>query len=93
MTALPSERDAILLVDSYAVATGSITFQLFQTIAGGSREILQPGGSVEQLQLPLSAAPEVTRDSSRRTGVSFAEQIRCRLVSKRLNHTVYILHE
>src|SRR6266511_6106530 len=46
MAALPSERDAILLVDAYAVATGLIALQLFQTTACGNREILQLGGSV-----------------------------------------------
>ena len=75
------------------MAADSIALQLFQAIAGGNREILELGGSIEQLQLPLSASPEVTRDSPSETSISFPEQIRRRLVSKRVNHTFYILHE
>jgi hypothetical protein len=86
MAALPSERDAILLVDAYAAAAGLIALQLFQAIASGNREILELGGSVEQLQLPLRTSPEVSRDSPSGTSVSFPEQIRRGLVSKRVNH-------
>jgi hypothetical protein len=86
MAVLPSERDAVLLVDAYAVATGLIALQLFQAIAGGNREILKRGSSVEQLQLPLRTSPEVTRDSPSGTSISVAEQIRRGLISKRVNH-------
>ena len=81
MAALPSERDAILLVDANAMATGVTALQAFQAIASGNREILELGGSVEQFQLPLSASPEVTRDSSSGTSISFPEQIRGRLAN------------
>jgi hypothetical protein len=93
MAALPSERDAILLVDANTMAAGSTTLQLFQAIAGGNREILELGGSIEQLQLPLSTSPEVSRDAPSGTSVPFPEQIRRVLVSKRVNHTFYMLHE
>jgi hypothetical protein len=93
MAVLPSECDAILLVDAHAVATGSIALHLFQAIASGNREILKPGGSVEQLQLPLGTSPEVTRDSPSETGIPVAEQIRRGLISKRVNHALYMLHE
>jgi hypothetical protein len=93
MAVLPSERDTILFVDTDAVATGSIALQWFQAIASGNREILKLGRSVEQLQLPLRTSPEVTRDPPSRTGISIAEQIRGGLISERVNHALYILHE
>ena len=93
MAVLPSKRDAILLVDADAVATSSIALQSFQAIARRNREILQLGGSVEQLQLPLRTSPEVTRDSPGETGIPVAEQIRRGLISERVNHALYILHE
>jgi hypothetical protein len=93
MAVLPSECDAILLVDAYAVAAGLIALQVFQPIASGNREILKLGSSVEELQLPLRTSPEVTRDPPGGTGISVAEQIRRGLISKRVNHVSYILHE
>jgi hypothetical protein len=92
MAVLPSERDTILLVDGYAVATGLIANQLFQAIASGNREILELGSSVEELQLPLRTSPKVMRDPPSGTGVSVAEQIRRGLISKRVNHVIHLLH-
>ena len=82
-----------MLVDAYGVATGSIALQWLQAIASRNREILKPGSGVEQLQLPLRTSPEVTRDAPGETCIPVAEQIRRGLISERVNHTLYILHE
>jgi hypothetical protein len=81
MADLPSEREAILRADPYAVSAGLIALQSFQAIAGWNREVFEFGGGVEQLQFPLSASPEVIGDSPGGTRIPCAKQIRRRLVS------------
>jgi hypothetical protein len=55
VTALPSERDAILIVDPNAISTRAITPQPLEAIAGGNQQILEACCHVQQFQLPLCA--------------------------------------
>ena len=54
---LPPKRDAILLVDPYAVLLGPRPLQPFRAIAGRDAEVVEPSRHVEGLQLPLRDAP------------------------------------
>jgi hypothetical protein len=63
MTALPSKRDAILIVDPDAVAARAIAFQALEAITGGNRQIFETRCHVQQFQLPLNSAPELARNS------------------------------
>jgi hypothetical protein len=93
MAALPSERNAILLVDAYAVTTGLIALQQLKAVTGRYDEIIKTTGGVEQFQFPLDDPPQLARDPPSRARISFAKQVCRGLVSKRVNHTPYILHE
>src|ERR1700738_1717410 len=86
MSVLPSKRDAILLVHANTVTAGLIALQQLKTVAGRNDEIIEANGGVDQLQFPLDDSPQLTWDSPSGTSISFAEQIRRGLVSKRVNH-------
>jgi hypothetical protein len=86
MSVLPSKRDAILLVHANTVTAALITLQQLKTVAGRNDEIIEANGGVDQLQFPLDDSPQLTWDSPSGTSISFAEQIRRGLVSKRVNH-------
>jgi hypothetical protein len=49
MSLLPSERDAILIVDPNAVPSCLIALQRLESIAGRGREIFESGRDVERL--------------------------------------------
>jgi len=82
MSGLPSKRDAILLVDAYAVTTRLIALQQLQAIPSRNHEIVEADSGVEQLQFPLNDAPDVAGNWSSGTRVSLAKQISRRLVAK-----------
>jgi hypothetical protein len=86
MSVLPSKRDAILLVHANTVTAGLTALQQLKTVAGRNDEIIEANGGVDQLQFPLDDSPQLTWDSPSGTSISFAEQIRRGLVSKRVNH-------
>src|SRR5262249_17926994 len=86
MTLLPSERDAILIVDPNAVSARLVALQRLQTVAGRNYQILEPYGDVECLQFSLRDSPQFTRHSASGARVPFAEQVGRRLVRKRLDH-------
>ena len=93
MSLLPSERDAILVVDPNAVSPGLSALQRLEPITGRDGEILESCRDVERLQLPLCDSPDLARDPPRRTCIAFAEQVSRSLVAERLNHSSnYILH-
>jgi hypothetical protein len=81
MLLLPTERYAILVVDSNAVPAGLIAFQMFQPIPRWNRQILQARRDIDRLELSLGAPPELTRDSSRFSCVPFTEEVSGRLMS------------
>src|SRR5258708_15601706 len=64
IAALPSERDAMLLVDAHAAATGLIALQQFQATARGNREILERGGCSFGTSAVLASRPPVSNDGS-----------------------------
>jgi hypothetical protein len=93
MSVLPSKRDAILLIHANTVTAGLIALQQLKTVAGRNDEIIEANGGVDQLQFPLDDSPQLPWNSPSGTSISFAEQIRRGLVSKRVNHAWYILHD
>ena len=93
LSLLPSERDAILVVDPNAVRSCLIPLQRLESIAGRGREILESGRDVERLQLSLGDSPDFARDPPRRTRIAFPKQVSRSLVTERLNQrSNYILH-
>jgi hypothetical protein len=82
ITALPSKRDPILIVDPNAVPTRAIAFQPLEAVTRGNRQIFETRGHVQQFQLPLNRAPKLARDSSGWTGISLPKQIRRGAVTK-----------
>jgi len=93
MPLLPPERDAVLVIDSNAVAARLIASQPFQAVARGDGELNESRRAVQYLQFSLSASPERPGNSSSGAGVLFAKEIGGRLVTERLNHCNYMLHE
>jgi hypothetical protein len=75
MALLPSECDAILIIDPNAVPTGLVPFQQLKPIAGGDAEILEPGRDVERLEFALRHPPELTRNPSSGAPVALAKQV------------------
>lgn len=63
-----------------------VTLQTLQTVTGRNRQIVKARSGVEQLELPLNAAPHLTRDSSSGARVSVAKQVSSCVVSECLNH-------
>src|SRR5262249_46193744 len=57
MSLLPPEGQAVLVIDSHAVAPRVIPCQPLETVASGNRKVCEPCGHVKCLQLPLSSAP------------------------------------
>ncbi len=86
MSLLPSERHAVLVIDTDAVATGLIAFQLFKAVASRNADVVEPRGYVQHLQLPLGGAPGFARDSSSGASVPLTKQIGGCGVAERLNH-------
>jgi len=82
MALLPSECDAILIVDPNAVPTGVISFQPLEPIAGRGGEILEPCRDVERLKFALRHTPELTRNPSSGVRVALAKQVNGRLISE-----------
>jgi hypothetical protein len=82
MSVLPSEREAILIVDSDAVAIRLITLQKLEAIAGGGQQIFEPRSDVQQFQFPLGSSPKFARNSPGSTSVSLPKQIRRSFVAK-----------
>jgi hypothetical protein len=80
MALLPSERDAILVVDPNAVPTGLVPFERLEPIAGRDGEILEPRRDVERLEFALRHAPELTRNPSSRARVALAKQVNSGLI-------------
>ena len=65
MALLPSERDAILIVDPNTVPSGVVPFQPLKPIAGRDGEILKPRRNVERLELPLRDSPDLAGNPPR----------------------------
>ena len=86
MAVLPAKREAILVVDPFAVPTGTGALQRLRVVSGGNSQIVEPGHHVEGLQLALRDAPHVSRQAARVTRVAFAEQIHGGLIGERRNH-------
>ena len=63
-----------------------VTLQTLQPVPGRNRHIVNARSGVEQLELPLNAAPHLTRDSSSGVRLSVAKQVSSRIVSEGLNH-------
>lgn len=59
-----------------------MSFQGLQPVAGRNQQVIQPASRIQQLQLPLDAAPQVARNPTGRPGVPIAEQIYGRLVTE-----------
>jgi len=59
MAVLPPKRDAILVVDSYAVPIRTGSFQPLQPIASRDAQVVEPGRHIEDLQLAATAAWEL----------------------------------
>jgi hypothetical protein len=74
MAALPSKRDAVLVVHADAVPPGLVSLQGLQPIPGRHQQIIEPSGGVQQLQLPVGDAPQVARDAPGRPRVPVTEQ-------------------
>src|SRR5215213_6737328 len=87
MSLLPSERDAILVVDLNAVTTGLIALQRLEPITGRDREIVESHRDVERLELSLRDSPNLVGNPPRRARISFAKQVRRSLVAKGLDHS------
>src|SRR6266850_5028487 len=86
MALLPSERDAILIVDPNAVPTSVVPFQPLEPIAGRDGEILESCRDVDRLEFALRHPPERARNPSSGARVALAKQVNGRLIPERLNH-------
>src|SRR5690242_2938035 len=73
MLLLPTERDAILVVDPNAVPPGLVPLQRLQPIPGRNGQIVQPHGDIERFELPLSHAPDLTGDPPCRPRIALAK--------------------
>ena len=82
MSLLPSERDAILVVDPNAVPPCLIALQRLESITGRNREIFESRRDVERLELPLRDSPDLARDPPRQNAYCVREtgqpSFRCR---------------
>jgi len=67
MSLLPSERDAILVVDPNAVPSGLIAPQRLESTTGWNREIFQSRRDIDRFKLPLrdTMVPAGPRESER----------------------------
>ena len=93
MSLLPSERDAILVVDPNAVPPCLMALQRLESITGRNREIFESRRDVERFELPLRDSPDLARDPPRKTRNAFAKQVSRRFVAERLNQrSIYMLH-
>jgi hypothetical protein len=86
MSVLPPKGDAVLIIDPDAMTARLVTLQTLQTVTGRNRQIVKARSGVEQLELPLNAAPHLTRDSSSGARISVAKQVSSCVVSECLNH-------
>ena len=82
MSNLPPKRHPILVIDPDAVATGVTPFQELETIAGWHHEVVQPSRCVDQLQLALGTAPDISSNGSGGFGVALAKEVSSSLVAK-----------
>jgi hypothetical protein len=82
MLLLPTERYAVLVVDSDAVPSGLITLQPFQPIPRRNRQIFQACCDIDRLELSLGTSPKVPRDSSGFPCVPLAEEVCGRLITE-----------
>jgi hypothetical protein len=92
MSLLPPERDAVLIVNPHAVSSSLVALQPLKPITGRNREVVESGGDVDRLELPLGGSPDDAWNSPSRPSVPFSKEIRGGLVGKRLDHTYYMLH-
>ena len=57
----PSEANAVLVVDSDAVLTGSIAFELFETIARWDPQVLEILSLIQLVQFSSGNLPQLSR--------------------------------
>ena len=83
-----------MIVDPNAVPACLIALQRLESITGRYREIVESRGDVERLELSLRDSPDLARNSARRSRVSFAKQVRRRLVAEKTGsqRSIYMLH-
>jgi len=86
MSVLPPKGDAVLIIDPDAMTARLVTLQTLQPVTGRNRQIVNARSGVEQLELPLNAAPHLARDSSGGARIPVAKQVSSRVVSECLNH-------
>src|SRR5687767_11211303 len=80
MAALPSERYPVLVVHANTVSLGSHALQPLKSVARRSRQIIYSRGCIQELELPLYDAPELTWEPPGRPRVPFSEQVHGGLV-------------
>src|SRR5574342_22959 len=74
MSLLPTERDAILVIDPNTVPSRLIPLQRLQAIPRRNGEIVKSHGDIERLELPLRDAPDLAGDPPGRARVALAKQ-------------------
>jgi hypothetical protein len=72
---IPLESHSPLVVYTDGVRAFSIAFQCFQSIAGRNQEILQPGCGIQILELSLSDAPQLGRETTGRRAGPVEKQV------------------
>lgn len=65
ITITPKKTDSILIIDTYAALSFSITFQYFQPVARGNSKIFQSICVIQHLELTGGCFLNVTRQSPR----------------------------
>lgn len=88
MPLFPEKSDSVLIVDSDTETVRQLTLQSLQSIARWHREILELRGHVQHLQLAPHNGPQLARYTSGGSRVPFTKEVRGRLVTERLNHSV-----
>jgi hypothetical protein len=76
MATLPPERHPVLVVHANAVTLGSLTLQALKSVARRNRQVVEAGGSIQELEFPLYDTPELTWNASGCPRVPFSEQVR-----------------
>jgi hypothetical protein len=86
MSVLPPERHPVLLVDANAKSPGLIALQRFEAIPRRDDKVIKTTRGVNQSQLSLYIAPQLSRYAPCRTSVPFAKEIGGWVIGERLNH-------
>jgi hypothetical protein len=68
---VPAEADTPLVIDPNAVLSLSISSQFLKAISRRDNKVVQSLRRIQQEQLPLSAAPQITREFPRRLAVKY----------------------